>query len=67
MFNEQGIPCPVCRHPIPFDTQGLLSGKRFACGNCSAIVSIANESVEETRQAVVAFEQLKQTMGQTEG
>lgn len=63
MINPQAIVCPVCRHPIPFDTTRLLQGDGFACPNCRSVVSVAPESIEQTKEAVEQFERLKQTMG----
>lgn len=65
MINEQAIPCPVCRHSIPFDAQRLLEGGRFACPNCQSVVSLAPESVDQTKEAVEAYETLKQMMTKT--
>jgi hypothetical protein len=59
MFNEQKIPCPVCKTPIPFEVTALLQGNKFSCPSCTSIVSIAPESMEYIQVAKLEYDQLK--------
>ncbi len=61
MINEQKIPCPVCKNPIPFEVSALLRGAKFACTSCMSEVALAPESVDKTKDALTQYEQLKQS------
>ncbi|TSE07266.1 MULTISPECIES: hypothetical protein [Aquimarina] len=60
MINEQKIPCPVCQGQIPFDITSLLQGVKFACPSCQSVVALSPESIDETRNAIEKYEELKQ-------
>lgn len=60
MINEQAIPCPVCKNPIPFEVTSLLQGLKFTCASCQSSVALASESIETTKKAMENYEKLKQ-------
>lgn len=57
--QNQNIPCPICKTNIPFDTQQLMMGVRFSCGNCNATIGLADESKEVVEQTMEKFESIK--------
>lgn len=63
MINEQKIPCPVCQDKIPFDPASLLQGVGFSCPTCSAVVTIAPESLDLSKSAMKAYQALKLSNG----
>tara|TARA_R110001583_G_scaffold140423_2_gene292658 strand:- start:396 stop:602 length:207 start_codon:yes stop_codon:yes gene_type:complete len=67
MINQQQIPCPNCSSAIPFEPQLLLQGGRFGCPTCTAVVSIAPESIESTKSVMKAYEELKVCNTQMKG
>lgn len=58
MINTQTIPCPVCKSPIIFDPKLLIQGKKFSCGACGGAVGIAQESLEQVKNASHHYEAL---------
>jgi len=59
--HQQAMPCPHCQQDeIPFDVKSLLRGYQFKCPTCASVVSLAPESVEQTKTVIEQFEVLKQ-------
>lgn len=58
MINQDNtIPCPVCKTPIPFNVQSLMAGVNFSCPKCFASIGLSAESVpvvEDTMQKLEA-------------
>jgi len=63
MIHEQTIPCPVCQTKVPFEPQALIRGVQFSCPTCFAMIGIAQESIQDAKNAMDEFNALKKTMG----
>lgn len=57
------IACPVCNTNLVYDVYGLLAGQSYRCPNCSAVLSLANESQGVLADTMEKYEALKQTGG----
>lgn len=58
-MSEQQLNCPDCNTPIPYDTYGLLQGKKFSCPNCSLSLGLAPQSRDTVKDAMEEYENLK--------
>lgn len=63
-MSQQSIPCPVCRTPIMFDVNLLISGEKFCCTNCGAAISLSSSSVDTVSNAMKKLGKLR---GEREG
>ncbi len=58
-MSQQSIPCPVCRTPIIFDVNLLISGEKFCCTNCGAAISLSKSSVDTVSDAMRKLNKLQ--------
>lgn len=61
MRPNQSIPCPVCNTKIIFDIESLLSGQKFSCPKCSAVIGLSKESVEPTKEILEKYKKLSES------
>lgn len=61
-MNGQKLDCPDCGTPIPYDTYGLLQGKKFACSNCHLTLNLDPQSHESVKNAMEEFEHMKSSL-----
>lgn len=57
--NGPSINCPDCNAGIALDTKDLLAGKQMTCPNCGLKVGMAKESNRDIKNAMEAFEKIK--------
>lgn len=61
-MNEQVMNCPDCNTPIPYDTYGLLQGKKFSCAKCGLSLGLAPQSHATVNNAMQEYENLKASL-----
>lgn len=66
MIAEQSIPCPICQTKVPFDAHALISGMKFTCPSCQAVIGLAQESIPTASYAIEKYEDLKNNVQRTE-
>lgn len=52
------IPCPDCSTQVPIETDELLRGVKFSCPRCKIQISLAQESVFVTANALKQYSAL---------
>ena len=58
-MTQQQLNCPDCNTLIPYDTYGLLQGKKFSCPKCALSLGLAAQSHEMVKNAMEEYENLK--------
>lgn len=60
MINQDNsIPCPVCKTPIPFNVQSLMAGVNFSCPQCFASIGLSKESQPLVEEVMEKLETVK--------
>ena len=65
--RDTSINCPDCGSPILINMNELIYGKKFICSVCGVTLSLASNSVQEVREALKKFRELKDGINRNKG
>ena len=56
---ENKLNCPVCGETICFEVEALVSGQKFQCTGCDAVISINEQQKDIVKNALKQLDDLK--------